>query len=214
MGRERTLSVRAVLAALMLAAAPLAAQSAPRPAPAAPVPGDTGLVYRREVFGYQAASRPDPFRPLASSAEMGVRLEDLRLTAVVYHPNPRLSVAIFTRGDTSRALRVHSGQRIGNLTIVAIYPRRVDVRVEEFGVSRVESMGLRRDVADAAPPTGPGGDAGAAPAQAAPVPRGQVDPSSPLGRGGRKLPAASAPAARPQGPVTTVSPQTRPPNYP
>ena len=78
---------RGLLALLLtLASAPLAAQApaaaAPRAgqvaaaAPAAALPA--GDVYRREVFRYQAGGRPDPFRPLLSGDDMGVRVQDLR----------------------------------------------------------------------------------------------------------------------------------------
>jgi hypothetical protein len=217
--RSRPLGLALALAAALLAALPAAAQAAPAAAPgpaAAALPADTGLVYKREVFQYHGVGRPDPFRPLLSAADLGVRLEDLRLTAVVYHPDPRLAVAVFTRGDTSRAIRVRVGQRIGGITVLAIYPRRVDVRVDEFGASRVESVGLKRAVFSAeaaaqatlapmAPPAGSGQPAAADAGQGA-----ATQPLGPLSRGGRK------PAAAPATPVqpTQAAPQTRRPTYP
>src|SRR3954464_2211796 len=88
------------------AAAPArpAAPPAPPPAPAAPA-GRAALpaadLYRREVFRYQRGGRPDPFEPLLSAAELGFRVEDLRLTAIIYSPAGR-SVAVFAAGDSAR----------------------------------------------------------------------------------------------------------------
>jgi hypothetical protein len=227
MARKRTESfplLAAAAGALLAAAVPAAAQAAPAgPAAHAPgLPADTGLVYRREVFQYQPVGRPDPFRPLLNAADLGVRLEDLRLTAVVYHPNPRLALAVFTRGDTSRAIRVRVGQRIGGLTVLAIYPRRVDVRVDEFGTSRVESVGLKRAVfspeAAAAATLSPiAPSAGAAPAGAAGQQGGQPaaqvpERPQPLSRGGRKPASPNPPAAAPQ--QNQAAPQARRPTYP
>lgn len=143
--------------ALLLAAAPPALAQAPAGAPpagAAPAAAgaagapaampDPAIVYRREVFSYDRRGRPDPFRPLMSAGDLGIRLEDLRLRGVVYNPNPRLSVAVFAQADTGSSIRLRVGQRYGNLTVLAIQPRRVDVRVDEFGQSRVQSIPLRR----------------------------------------------------------------------
>lgn len=175
-------------------------------AAAAQAPGtDTALVYRREVFQYTAASRPDPFRPLLGGEDLGVRIDALRLTAVLYDPNQNRSVAIFSRADMPGSLRLRVGQRLGNITVLRILPRRVDVRIDELGVSRVESLTVRRAAFDAAapgvdaagaPPSAAGAAPSAAPAAQAPA------PPAPLGRGGRTRPTppATAPAPRPTRP--------------
>lgn len=164
---------RAALAALVLAAAGLAAQQA------VVAPGDSTAVvslpeaevYRREVFRYPAGGRPDPFQPLLSGDDMGVRAQDLRLLGIVYSANPRQSVAVFALPDSSQRVRLRVGQRLGSITVVGIFPRRVDVREEEMGVSRVYSMEVPRAGRPAPPPTSaPAPAAPAAPAQAAPPP--------------------------------------------
>src|SRR5687767_15582633 len=124
----------AVLALAALAAAPAAAQ-APAPAAARPVAAAAGApaaatlpaadVYRREVFRYQRGGRPDPFQPLLSAAELGFRVEDLRLTAIIYSPAGR-SVAVFASGDSARRYRLRQGQRLGTMTVLRISPQRVD----------------------------------------------------------------------------------------
>jgi hypothetical protein len=147
---ERTLLA---LAALALSAASAVAQAAPArpaaagaaPAPAAEATLPEAEVYRREVFQYPGAGgRPDPFQPLLSGEEMGVRVQDLKLVGVVYSGDPRASIATFTLPDSTQRVRLRTGQRLGSVTVVRIQPRRVDVREDEMGVSRVYSLELER----------------------------------------------------------------------
>ena len=168
---ERTLP--ALLALALAASAPAGAQAAAaRPAAAAP-PAEVALpegeVYRREVFRYPAGGRPDPFQPLLSSEEMGVRVQDLQLVGIVYSGDPRASVATFVLPSNNQRVRLRAGQRLGSVTVLAIQPRRVDVREDEMGVSRVYSLELQRTrrgvtTPEQAPPP---------PAQAAPAPAQQ-----------------------------------------
>lgn len=146
---------RGLLALLLtLAAAPLAAQ-APAAAAAPPAgrtaaaaPGATlpaGDVYRREVFRYLRGGRPDPFAPLLTAAELGFRVEDLRLTSIIYSPEGRRSIAVFAEGAAgARRYRLHQGQRLGTMTVLRVWPQRVDVRVDEFGGSRLQTIVLQR----------------------------------------------------------------------
>lgn len=191
---------RAALAAVALAlglAAPAAAQpAAPGDSAVRPIEG-----YRREVFRYQRGGRPDPFQPLLSAADLGYRVEDLRLASIVYSPNPRQSIAVFTVGDSAARHRLRTGQRLGSITVLAIYPRRVDVQVNDFGVARVQSLTFQRTARAIAP--GPGaGAAAAAPAGTqpviiqAPTPAAPAAPSGPLRRGGQRRP--EQPGAQPQ----------------
>jgi len=154
---ERTLLAAA---AALLLAAPLGAQAVPaRPAAGGAAPAlSPADVYRREVFVYQAGGRPDPFRPLLSGDDMGVKVQDLRLVGIIHSSNPRASVAVFTLPTDSTRLRLRVGQRLGAVTVVAIHPRRVDVREEALGVSRTYSLELqrgRRPEVSAAPPPMP-----------------------------------------------------------
>lgn len=156
-------------AAALALAAPLGAQAAPAappPAGAAPAPGvvlDEADVYRREVFRYQAGGRPDPFRPLLNGEDMGVRAQDLQLVGIIHSSNPRASVAVFTLPNSDERLRLRVGQRLGAVTVVSIQPRRVDLREDALGVSRVYTLELQRARRPVAT------DGGAA-AQAAPPP--------------------------------------------
>lgn len=190
---------RAALAAAALAlglAAPAAAQPA-APADSAVRPIEN---YRREVFRYQRGGRPDPFQPLLSAADLGYRVEDLRLASIVYSPNPRQSIAVFTVGDSAARHRLRTGQRLGSITVLAIYPRRVDVQVNDFGVSRVQSLTFQRTARAIAPGPGAGAAGAGTTTQPviiqAPAPAQPAAPSGPLRRGGR--PKAEQPAAQPQ----------------
>lgn len=122
-------------AALVALLAPQAgAQEAPQ----------TTVIYEREVFQYSAAGRPDPFRSLLNDAELGVRLEDLTLRGIVHHSDPRQSVAVLTQAGSERRIRARVGERVGSLRILAIYPDRVDLVVEELGVARRETLRMTR----------------------------------------------------------------------
>jgi len=205
--------IRIALAALaLLPAADAAAQS--QAAAATPAPSPIAA-YRREVFAYQRAGRPDPFQPLLSAADLGYRVEDLRLTSIIYSPNPGQSVAVFALADSAnRRFRLRTGQRLGTITVAAIYPRRVDLRVEDFGVARIESIALQRPGPQgAAGPTPPAGQPQQAGQQTGVVPfvvRQTAPPAQPPGalrRGGARnaqpqstTPAQNAP--RPGGPTT------------
>jgi hypothetical protein len=128
------------LAALLCAAAPAAGQ---KPPPSVPK-DDSVIVYRREVFRYSGGSRADPFRSLLGSSDVGVRVEDLSLRGVVYHPDPSRSVAVLARVGTERPLRAHVGDRIGGIRVLAIRPRSVDLMVEEFGIARRATLEITR----------------------------------------------------------------------
>jgi hypothetical protein len=121
------------------AATPLAAQSA-----SGGVESDPSIDYRREVFRYQAAGRPDPFRPLVGSADLGVRIEDLMLRGVIFDPDPARSLAVIGRVGEDRPVRASLGDRIGGVRVVAIRPGSIDVVVEEFGIVRRETLTLSR----------------------------------------------------------------------
>jgi hypothetical protein len=166
----------AASAALVLGAA-LAAQDAPV-AEAPPGGLAEADLYHREVFRYQVGGRPDPFQPLLSGDEIGVRAQDLTLEGIVYSSSPGGSMAIFTLPGDAGRVRLRTGQRTGSVTVVAIHPRRVDVREDQFGVSRAYSLELQRRgpaavEGRAQPPAPPPGQAPAAAPPPAPAPGGR-----------------------------------------
>lgn len=206
------------IAAALLAAAPLAAQApaaaAPAPAPVAAAGGAAGVdVYRREVFRYQRGGRPDPFQALLTAADLGFRVEDLRLTSVVFSPNARMSLAVFAETNSPRRHRLKVGQRVGNMTVARIYPQRVDVRIDEFGGSRTETIQLQRAerrTEMAAEPAAAA--AGAAQPQQIPVTLSPAQPAQerlrPLRRGPAPQPAGAAPAPAAPAPRSTTNPRS------
>ena len=207
------------LAALALVAAPLAAQAPARPVSTTPVPPagaalPAGEVYRREVFRYQRGGRPDPFSPLLTAAELGFRVEDLRLTAIIYSPQGNRSVAVFAEGDSARRYRLHQGQRLGTMTVLRILPNRVDVRVDEFGGSHLQSIPLvRRERAQQAAAQAVGAAPPGAPAtQQIPVTITQAAPQPP--QPPRVLRRGPAPAAAPAAPPPAPAPRPVNPRSP
>jgi hypothetical protein len=171
MTRAPERALRAAVAALVLAGAGLAAQAAVAPSDSTAVVSlPEAEVYRREVFRYPGGGRPDPFQPLLSGDEMGVRAQDLRLLGIVYSSNPRQSVAVFALPDTTQRVRLRVGQRLGAVMVVGIHPRRVDLREDEMGVSRVFSMEVPRAGRPSPPPVVQQPPPQAAPAPQAPAP--------------------------------------------
>ncbi len=201
------------IAAALLAAAPLAAQA---PAPAAPAAATAAGVdvYRREVFRYQRGGRPDPFQALLTAADLGFRAEDLRLTSVVFSPNARMSLAVFAESNSPRRHRLKVGQRVGNMTVARIYPQRVDVRIDEFGGSRTETIQLQRAERRTEMAAEPA--AGAAQPQQIPVTLSPAQPAQerlrPLRRGGAAPPEGQA-APAPAAPAPRATTNPRSPTY-
>lgn len=117
-----------------------AADSAARGSAAA---ADTGVAtsYRREVYSYPAANRPDPFQPPEVGAGMGPRFEDLVLAGIIHAPSIG-SVAILKDRTTGKRYRLRDGEKIGAARIVEIRPGAVVFTVQ--GV-----LGQRREILQA-----------------------------------------------------------------
>jgi hypothetical protein len=117
------------------------AQSPPAPAsPAASVPGET--VIHREVFEYNAGGRRDPFNSLLGTSDLRPLLIDLRLAAIAYDPNGRNSVAVLRDLTSKEQYRVQVGQTLGRMRVAAIGPRSVTFTIQEFGLSRQETLSM------------------------------------------------------------------------
>ena len=159
-------SSRALLAALTLVSAPLAAQQTYARAETAPgknnsAPTHSGptsqakkdslarkeqLSYRREVFAYDAGGRRDPFVSLATTGVLRPTIADLSLVGIAYasHNNAAgsQSIAIFRDKQTKEQYRVRVGQPLGRMRVASIEPRRVVFAIDEFGISRQESIAM------------------------------------------------------------------------
>jgi hypothetical protein len=146
-----------VLASLLVAAAPLAAQQTvarAEPSPkAAPTTGKRDslarqeqLSYRRETFAYDAGGRRDPFVSLATTGVLRPAIADLSLVGIAYTANngagDTQSIAIFRDRQTKEQYRVRVGQPLGRMRVASIEPRRVVFSIDEFGISRQESIAM------------------------------------------------------------------------
>ena len=134
------------------ASAPATA-AAPAPAPGpdgttivgvAPKSGSRALAkippVTREIFSYDAAGRRDPFYSLILSDDLRPLLSDLKLVGVLYEPGGRRSVAIFRDVLTNAQYRVQTGAALGRMHVAQIKPRGVIFTIDEFGLSRQDSL--------------------------------------------------------------------------
>lgn len=115
-----------------------AAAQATRPAPATLAPQEHTIY--REVFEYDAAGRRDPFASLLATSDLRPLLIDLRLAAIAYDPNGRNSVAVLRDLTSKEQYRVKVGQTLGRMRVAAIQPRSVTFTIQEFGLSRQETL--------------------------------------------------------------------------
>lgn len=148
--------------ALFAATATASAQSAKAPAtkaaprPPAAAQGRSGLtpapetaarprtpVILREVFDYDAEGRRDPFVSLLATPELRPTVTDLQLVGILYDPSGRRSVVTLRDIQTKTRYQVTTGTVLGRLTVVLIKPRAVIFSIEEFGLSRQDSLVLR-----------------------------------------------------------------------
>lgn len=107
-------------------------------------PGDTSVVYRREVFDYPVGQRRNPFEPVDAGEDAGPRLEDLTLTGILYSPDAG-SVAVLIQPDTGRRYRLRPGDRIGDARLLNVTADRAVFRVEAFGFNRRTVLRLQQD---------------------------------------------------------------------
>ncbi len=146
-----------MLGGLLVAAAPLAAQkpvARAEPSAAAVTPPakrdsvarQEQLAYRREVFAYDASGRRDPFVSLAATGVLRPTIADLSLVGIAYATRNggggAQSIAIFRDRTTKEQYRVRVGQPLGRMRVASIEPRRVVFSIDEFGISRQESIAM------------------------------------------------------------------------
>ncbi len=118
-----------------------------KPAPAARKDTATKtseLAYRREVFAYDAGGRRDPFVSLVTTGVLRPTIADLSLVGIAFAARvgagSAQSIAIFRDRQTKEQYRVRVGQPLGRMRVASIEPRRVVFAIDEFGVSRQESI--------------------------------------------------------------------------
>lgn len=125
-----------------------AAGAALLPLTAAPATGQTAAtassVYEREVYEYPSLGRRDPFRALNAGEQIGPRFDDLRLSGVLYNESIG-SVATLVDENTGRRYRVRAGDTLGEARVAAIRVGEVDFLITAFGISRQETLRVKRD---------------------------------------------------------------------
>lgn len=94
----------------------------------------------REEFEYDAGSRRDPFASLMGTTDIRPIITDLRVTAILFDPSGRNSVAVLRDLTSKEQYRVRVGQSAGRLRVTAIRQRSVTFVIEEFGYSRQETL--------------------------------------------------------------------------
>ena len=109
-------------------------------APPAPLPG--GPQVTREVYAYADAGRRDPFFSLILTEDLRPLLSDLKLVGVLYAPTGSRSVAIFRDVLTNVQYRVQTGMPLGRMRVAQIKPKGVIFTIDEFGLSRQDSLML------------------------------------------------------------------------
>ena len=118
---------------------PLAIQDTTQAQPAPPIQE----VYRRETFVYPTDNRRNPCVDLAGDAASGPRFENLDLTGIIFGGSVG-SVASLIDRATERRYRVRRGDIIGDARVVEIRPDEVVFQVTQFGVTRSETLRIRR----------------------------------------------------------------------
>jgi len=108
----------------------------------APAPVAVGPQVTREVFMYADAGRRDPFFSLILTEDLRPLLSDLKLVGVLYAPTGSRSVAIFRDVVTNAQYRVQTGMPLGRMRVAQIKQKGVIFTIDEFGLSRQDSLML------------------------------------------------------------------------
>lgn len=123
------------------AAAPAEANGTAGLGPSTLAPGAMQPV-TREVFTYDPDNRRDPFFSLILTEDLRPLLSDLKLVGILYEASGRRSVAIMRDIQTNAQYRVNTGMTLGRMRVAQIKPRAVIFTVDEFGLSRQDSLVL------------------------------------------------------------------------
>jgi hypothetical protein len=120
--------------------------SAVVPAPAGALPAARSLevpssnAVTREVYSYGGIGRRDPFYSLILTDDLRPLLSDLRLVGILYEPSGSRAIAVMRDLQTNAQYRVQNGQSLGRMRVTQIRPRAVLFTIEEFGLSRQDSL--------------------------------------------------------------------------
>jgi hypothetical protein len=99
-----------------------------------------GATVTREAYSYGAEGRRDPFYSLILTDDLRPLLADLRLVGILYEASGRRTVAIMRDLQTNAQYRVSTGGTLGRMRVSQIRPRAVIFSIDEFGLSRQDSL--------------------------------------------------------------------------
>ena len=140
-------------------AAPPAKAGAPGTRPDSATAGQPGarrgaVTIYREVFSYTAGGMRDPFVSLMLSGELRPILTDLTLRGVIYDPEGRRSIALLVDASTGESYRVRIGQSLARMKVTKIGMQDITFSIDEFGLSRSETLIIDKTKKAGAPAPG------------------------------------------------------------
>jgi hypothetical protein len=118
---------------------PSGALPAPSGALPSAVPAANAASVTREVYGYSGAGRRDPFFSLILTDDLRPLLGDLKLVGILFQNSGR-AVAIMRDVQTNAQYRVANGGTLGRMRVTQIRQRAVLFSIDEFGLSRQDSL--------------------------------------------------------------------------
>ena len=132
--------ITGVIASVILAAAPAAAQARP----------DSGTkTLEREVFTYSREGRRDPMMSLVMSGDIRPLLSELELVAIIYDEGGSNHFALLRNIGSSKEkgkqYRVKVGQMLGRARVTQITRKEVVFTLDEFGFSRQQRIAVKPD---------------------------------------------------------------------
>lgn len=113
-------------------------------APALTAVIQNNVVYHRERFVYPTDNRRNPFLSLLTIEDAGPQFEDLDLVGIIFGGSIG-SVATLIDRATEKRYRVRRGDAVGNANVVEIRADAVVFTVTSFGVTRSETLRIRKE---------------------------------------------------------------------
>ena len=146
-GQNVAVTTPAAVAAPTAAAAPVSGPgSTPNSALALPsgalpsaAPAPNANTVTREVYDYTGVGHRDPFYSLILTDDLRPLLNDLRLVGILFQNSGR-AVAVMRDVQTNAQYRVANGGTLGRMRVTQIRPRAVLFSIDEFGLSRQDSL--------------------------------------------------------------------------
>lgn len=115
------------------------------------------LTVMREAFTYNKSDRRDPFVSLMASGELRPVITDLVLTGVIYDESGRGrgSIAMLVDNSTGKPYSVRVGTQLARMRVTRIGRESVTFDIDEFGLSRSETLVIDKTKAGTPAPRRP-----------------------------------------------------------